>query len=127
MAISKTLHVLLINTSVVTVRKRGKKLMYGSPSLFYLGIEIRQVLILLLVQLHGNTYRQITKTLQYEIPICTFNLVFKIPPPGKLGKKMSREKAAYYALISENKTASIQRGKLENPPVLVTVKSTSHI
>jgi len=41
---------------------------------------------------------------------------------------MSRDKAANYALISENKTASIQIGKqLENPTVLVTVKSTSHI
>lgn len=41
---------------------------------------------------------------------------------------MSQDKAAYYALISENKTASIQIDKqLDNPPVLVTVKSTSHI
>jgi hypothetical protein len=67
--------------------------------------------------LHGNTYRQITKALQYEIPFCTINLDFKISPPENLGKKMSRDKAAYYALISENKTASIQIGKqLDNPP-----------
>jgi hypothetical protein len=78
--------------------------------------------------LHRNTYRQITKALQHEISICTINLGFKIPPPGDLGKKMSQDKAAYYALISENKTASIQIDKqLDNPPVLVTVKSTSHI
>jgi hypothetical protein len=49
MAITKTLHVLLINTYSVTLRKRGKKLIYvyGSPSLFSLGIENRQVLTLL--------------------------------------------------------------------------------
>lgn len=45
MAITETLHVLLINTSVVTQRKRGKKLMNVNPSLFSLGIEGRQVLI----------------------------------------------------------------------------------
>jgi len=45
MAITETLHVLLINTSVVTQRKRGKKLMNVSPSLFSLGTEGRQVLI----------------------------------------------------------------------------------
>jgi hypothetical protein len=48
-AITKTLHVLLSNTSVVTLRKRGKNLMYGSPSLFSLGVQNRQVLILLFV------------------------------------------------------------------------------
>jgi hypothetical protein len=102
--------------------------MGGRPSLFFLGIENRQVPKLLFVQLHGNTYRQITKTLQYEIPICTINPGFKIPPPGKLGNKMSRDKAAYFVFIPENKTASIQTGKqLDNPQGLVTVKSTSHI
>ena len=41
---------------------------------------------------------------------------------------MSRDKAAYCAPISENKIASTQTGKqLEDPPVLVTVKSTLHV
>ena len=37
------------NASVVTVRKGGKKLMYGIPSPFSLGIENMQVFILLFV------------------------------------------------------------------------------
>jgi len=61
--------------------------------------------------LHGNTCWKITEALQYKISICTINLGFKVPPPGKLGRKMSPGKAAYYALIYGNKTASVQIGK----------------
>ena len=39
MAITKTLHALLINTSVVTLHKRGKKFVYGSLLLFSLAFE----------------------------------------------------------------------------------------